>query len=162
MMVPDSKAALEAFIASRDLDLRTAPVGDICRACLDFYAQVRAEGIVPLEEDGDMFLFQWGRSEYSKRPEDFYIDLVRQFGVVETEADPEYADESEYEEVALFQLHCTIWLPAAPFSSIANGHQWLYGPDQAAAFWTGMASHPVLIQAGTQRQTAHEITFEKV
>ncbi len=144
------------------MDLRTAPVCDICRACLDFYAQVRADGIVPLEDDGDMFLFQWGRSEYSKRPQDFYVDAVRQFGVIEAEDDPECADEAAYEEVALFQLHCTIWLPASPFSSIADGHQWLYRPEQAAEFWTGMASHPALIEARNQRQIAYEITLEKV
>lgn len=162
MIVAESTAALEAFIACRGIDLGSSPVSDICQACLEFYAQVRAEGIVSLEEDGDMFLFQWGRSEYSKRPADFSIDLVRQFGVAMADDDPEHGDESAYEEVEYFQLHCTIWMPAMPFSSLANGHQWLYRPAQAADFWSEMASHPVLIQAGNQRQTAHDITLEKV
>jgi hypothetical protein len=160
MKVVESKAALEAFIASRGIDPGTSPVGDVCRACVDFYAQVRAEGIVPLEEDGDMFLFQWGRSEYSKRPADFHIDLVRQFGIATADDDPRYRDEPE--EVEYFQLHCTIWLPAMPFSSLPNGHQWLDRPAQAADFRSAVTSHPVLLQARNQRQTAHEIMLEKV
>ena len=130
---------------------------DICRACLDFYARVRAEGIVPLDEDGDMFLFQWGRSKYDTRPQDFYVDLVRQF--VAPTVDEEEPDEpcEEY-----YQLHCTVWMPAKPFASIENGHEWIYRPEHVAAFLAKLNNHPVVVQARHQRQTAYEISFETV
>ncbi|HKP26796.1 MAG TPA: hypothetical protein VJV39_23200, partial [Dongiaceae bacterium] len=157
------KFALEAFIAGKGIELRTSPLVDICGACLDFYAQVRVDGTVPLDEDGDMFLFQWGRSQYDKRPGDFHVDFVRQFGVPATDDEDSQGDMCPpYEDVDYYQLHCTIWMPARPFSSIANGHCWLYRPAQAADFRTSMTSHPVLVQARDHQQTASEIAIEKV
>jgi hypothetical protein len=163
MTVAESKSALEAFIAARRIELRTSRLDDICSACLDFYSQVRVDGTVPLEEDGDMFLFQWGRSKYDKRPGDFHVDLVRQFGLPAIDdGDPLDEERPPYEDVDYYQLHCSIWMPATPFSSIANGHRWLYRPTQAADFWAEMTSHPVLVQARDHRPTAHEVTIEKV
>ena len=51
MLVAESEAALPRFISARGVDPATSPVIDICRACLDFYAQVRAADIVPLSSD---------------------------------------------------------------------------------------------------------------
>ena len=157
MEFAESKAALERHLAAVGVDPKVSPILDVCRACLGFYAEVRADGIVPLEEDGDMFLFQWGRSKYDRRPQDFHIDLVRQFVV--PMADDEEPDEP-YEEY--FQLHCTVWMPPEPFASIENGHEWIYRPDHAAAFLAKLSEHPALVRARHQRQTACEITFEKV
>ena len=157
MEFAESKAALERHLEAGGVDLRVSPVMEVCRACLDFYTRVRAEGIVPLEEDGDMFLFQWGRSEYDKRPQDFHVDLVRQF-VAQIIDEEEPGDP--YEEY--FQLHCTVWMPPEPFASIENGHEWVHRPAQAAAFLARLSEHPVLVRARNQRQTAYEITFETV
>ena len=163
MTVAESKSALEAFIAARRIELRTSPLDDICGACLDFYAQVRVGGTVPLEEDGDMFLFQWGRTKFDKRPGDFHVDLVRQFGVPAIDdEDPQGEERPPYEDVDYYQLHCTIWMPARLFSSIANGDRWLHRPTQAADFWAEMTSHPVLVRARDHRPTAHEIALAKV
>lgn len=157
MVVAQSKAALDEFLKARGVDIGRSPLSDICRTCLAFYADVTATGIVPLDEDGDMFLFQWGRSKYDKRPGEFHIDMVRQF-IVPVPGD----DASEEVETEFFQLHCTIWMPAAPFTSIANGHLWLGNPDGAAPFLADLERHPVLVAARGQRQTASEIVLEKV
>lgn len=157
MIVAEAKAALEGFLKPRRIDLGRSPVGDIARACLDFYAEVPAADVVPLEEDGDMFLFQWGRSRWDKRPEDFNIDFTRQF-VIAT-ADDDHPDDPEIE---YFQLHCTLWLPAGPFSSIANGHIWLYRPAGAAEFLETLEAHPVMLEAGNHRQVAYEIVLDQV
>jgi hypothetical protein len=157
----ESQTSLERFLKARGIDLDRSPLLDICRACLAFYADVRAVGIVPIEEDGDMFLFQWGRSEYDKRPDQFYVDLVRQFIMPEPAEEGE-EEEPEYSGEDFFQLHCTIWMPPTPFTAIANGHLWLTRPAGVPQFQADLERHPVLVAARGQQQTASEIALEKV
>jgi hypothetical protein len=126
-------------------------------ACLAFYADVGVVGTVPIEEDGDMFLFQWGRKKYDKRPDQFHVDMVRQFIM------PEPGDEaSEDIDTGYFQLHCTIWMPPAPFAAIPNGHLWLARPAGVPQFQADLERHPVLAAARGQQQTASEVALEKV
>lgn len=157
MITQKSKAALVEFLRTHSVDLDTSSILDICRVYLDFYAQVRAEGIDPIDQDGDMVLFQWGRSEYNKRPDNFCIDIVRQF--ITTVIDDEYPDDPE---TTFLQLHCTVWFPPEPFSAIANGDVWLSRPADAAAFLVKWQDQPVLVQAQNERQIAYEIVLSKV
>ena len=157
MLVAESGDALERFLKVRGIDPGDSPIVEIGRAALDFYASVPAEGVVPLEEDGDMFLYQWGRSQWSPRPDDFSVDFVRQF-VVSIPDD----EEPDNPEIEYFQLHCTLWMPAGPFASIANDHCWLYRPEEAAGFAARLVAHPVMVATQGHRQIAHEIAFEQV
>jgi hypothetical protein len=156
MIVAQSQTALEEFLNARGIDLDRSPLLDICRACLAWYADVRAVGTVPIEEDGDMFLFQWGRSKYDKRPGQFYIDMVRQFVM------PEPGEEASQDDHDYFQLHCEIWMPPTPFTAIANGHLWLTRPAGVPQFQADLERHPVLVAARGARQTASEIALERV
>lgn len=157
MIVAESQTSLKEFLKARGVDLDRSPLVDICRACLAFYADIAAVGTVPIEEDGDMFLFQWGRSEYGKRPKQSYVDMVRQF--VMPDPDEEASEDAYHDH---FQLHCKIWIPAAPFTAITDGHLWLTTPADVAQFQADLERHPVLLAARGEQQTASEISLEKV
>lgn len=157
MIVAQSQTALEEFLRGRGVDLDRSSLLEICRACLAFYADVPAAGIVPLEEDGDMFLFQWGRSKYDKRPDEFSVDMVRQFVISVPDDDAPDDPEIEY-----FQLHCTVWMPPAPFTAIPNGHLWLMRPVEVPQFQADLERHPVLVAARGEQPTASEISLEMV
>jgi len=92
------------------------------RLMLDFYRNARAEGC-PLEEDGDMLLFQWGTYD-SGGGKSWQCDITRQFIESESEGDD-----------AMSQLAFTFHFPPSPqTAAIKAGNQWCGSPEELAEF----------------------------
>ncbi len=89
---------------------------------LDFYREVRFDGC-PLEEDGDMLLFQWGL-EGEGRQREFQCDISRQF--IEAEVS---------EDDTISQLSLTFhFAPSAALLALKEGNRWCSLPDELAGF----------------------------
>jgi len=65
----------------QSLDALTPAAG--IEAMLAYYAEERVDGC-PLDEDGDMLLFQWGTYDWRDGPA-FEVSIVRQFIVTDDE-----------------------------------------------------------------------------
>ncbi len=86
---------------------------------LAFYEQLRAE-CSPLNEDGDMLLFQWGTYNFSGSPI-FQLDITRQC-MVPNEDEPH-------------QLSLTFYYNTTEVTeSLKSGNKWCYRPDKLREF----------------------------
>ena len=73
-------AATERFLTRLGLDaesLLSLLLTDGFEGMLAFYTEERAEGC-PLDEDGDMLLYQWGTNDWGEG-ESFELNVTRQF-----------------------------------------------------------------------------------
>ena len=87
-----------------------------------FYRDVRADDC-PLEQDGDMLLFQWGMYDWGSGPS-FQINITRQFVLDEPDADQ-----------AMSQLSLTFhFKPTGSNKAYGKGNRWCHEPSQLIAF----------------------------
>ncbi len=78
-MRPDtSKTAFESLVKERGETIATLTAEAGVRLMLDFYRDVRVEGVAALEEDGDTLLFEWGAFDWGEGNH-FEIIIHRQF-----------------------------------------------------------------------------------
>lgn len=87
---------------------------------LAYYAEERADGC-PLDEDGDMLLFQWGTNDWGDGPA-FEVSIVRQLIVGD--------DEDEEPR----QLDLRFRFAPAAGASAGAGSRWCESPDGLAEF----------------------------
>ena len=114
--------------AGRSLNALTPSVG--VEAMLAFYADERAD-CCPLDEDGDMLLFQWGTNDWGDGPA-FEVSIVRQLIVAD--------DENEEPR----QLDLRFRFEPAAGGSVCEGNRWCGSPDglpEFRQFVAGSAAH---------------------
>jgi hypothetical protein len=104
--------------AELSLDALTLAAG--VEAMLAYYAEERADGC-PLDEDGDMLLFQWGTHDWGAGPA-FEVSIVRQLIVA--------ADEDEEPR----QLDLRFRFPPAAGTSAGASNRWCESPEGLAEF----------------------------
>jgi hypothetical protein len=103
--------------AGQSLDALTPTIG--VEAMLAYYAEERADGC-PLEEDGDMLLFQWGTHDWGKGAA-FEVSIVRQLIAADDEEEPR-------------QLDLCFRFDPAIGASAGDGSRWCEAPDQLSGF----------------------------
>ncbi len=87
-----------------------------------FYRDVRADDC-PVEQDGDMLLFQWGTYDWGEGPS-FQINITRQFTLNDRDADQ-----------AMSQLSLTFHFePTVSNKVYEKGSRWCPEPSQLIAF----------------------------
>jgi hypothetical protein len=112
-------------------------------AMLAYFAEERADGC-PLEEDGDMVLFQWGTHDWGDGRA-FEISIVRQLIV---------GDEEEPRQLDLrFRF-----APAAGVSA-GEGNQWCESPNRLAEFRQFVSETPALKAVGDLTPESVELRF---
>jgi hypothetical protein len=123
VMTPENAIVeLEKRIAQSGRSLSELTPAEGIELMLDFYRDVRVEGC-PLEEDGDMLLFQWGTYDWGQGLS-FECDITRQFGESALEGDD-----------ALSQLRFTFhFTPSADFDALKEGNRWCYTPEELPDF----------------------------
>jgi hypothetical protein len=104
-------------VAGLELDALTPSTG--IEAMLAYYEEERAEGC-PIDEDGDMLLFQWGTNDWGDGPA-FEVDITRQLIVGE--------DENEEPR----QLSLTFQFDAEGIT-LKDGNRWCESPDDLPEF----------------------------
>jgi len=97
------------------------------RHMLGFYRQIRASGC-PVEEDGDMLLFQWGVYNWG-HGETYSYDITRQF--ILSDGDGEIS-----------QLSLTVHFSVTDLlRSLKEGNRWCGSPDEADEFESFIRDH---------------------
>jgi hypothetical protein len=118
--------------AGLSLDALTPAAG--VEAMVAYYAEERAEGC-PLDEDGDMLLFQWGTNDWGGGPA-FELSIVRQLIAA--------ADEDEGPR----QLDLRFRFEPGAGASAGRGNRWCESPDHLPEFRRFVAESAVLRAVG--------------
>ena len=122
MKAKSSKLELERSIQQAGSELLALTPAEGIRHMLEFYRQVRVENC-PLDEDGDMLLFQWGTYDWGQG-RFFQCDITRQFIESQSDDDP-----------GMTQLSLTFnYSPSAQLDALKAGNLWCKSPDGLAEF----------------------------
>jgi hypothetical protein len=116
-----AKKELEKLVKKTVKTMASMTPAQGIRLMLDFYRDVRAAGC-PLDEDGDMLLFQWGVYD-SGKDETFQCGMTRQF-----------IDAKSQDDDAISQLSLTFHYPPSTRPAGLNGNKWCTSPDELKSF----------------------------
>ena len=149
MRIDEAEASLRDHLANVGLSPADEDVAKVLTAMMDWYGTERASDAAPLDEDGDMLLFQWGAHDWGASPA-FEYDLTRQLV---------RADLPEDE--GIIQLSLTYRYPITDETAdLGSGHQWCASPDDLDGFRRQVEAHPAssAIRSGTPQEVA--LTYE--
>jgi hypothetical protein len=143
MRIDDAETSLLGHLSSVGLGLDGVDAPAVMAAMMDWYAEERATDAAPIDEDGDMLLFQWGEHDRGAG-RTFDYDLTRQLV---------RADDPEDE--GILQLSLTFRYPTSDRTAgLGSGHRWCGSPAQLARLRRDMADHPAseIALAGRPRE----------
>jgi hypothetical protein len=134
MLAVNARDEFDEYVAAAGLSLDGMMPVEATEIMQAFYAEVRADDC-DMDADGDMLLFQWGVYDWGEG-ELFEYNITRQMTYTEmAPADPEIADDEEYEESVVGQLGLTLkYAPTAALRAVAEGNRWCSRPEQLPAF----------------------------
>jgi hypothetical protein len=132
----ESQSRFEQFVAASGASVATLTAPDATRLMLAFYEQVRADNC-PVDQDGDMILFQWGAYDFGEG-ETFRYDITRQFIAPGDEDDD-----------GMSQLSLTVHYPVTDALRTLNGSQWCPSPVQADELAQFIRSHAATAAVST-------------
>ena len=149
-MRPDtSKAAFESFIREHGSAIATLTPAAGIRLMLDFYREVRAEGVVAFEKDGDTLLFEWGTFDWGKGNH-FEISINRQF------VDAELQDDD-----AISQLRLVFYfVPTEARLQLKGGDRWCDQPKWLSDLETFIRDNVVYQSVATSSAEAIELYYD--
>jgi hypothetical protein len=125
----ESKSRFEQFVADSGHSVATLTAATATHVMLAFYRQVRATDC-PLDEDGDMILFQWGAYDFGEG-ETYRYDITRQFILSGSEGND-----------GMSQLSLTVHFPVTDaLRALKRGNRWCPSPAQADVLEQFIRSH---------------------
>ena len=125
----ESKSRFEQFVADSCGSVAGLTPADATRLILAFYRQVRATDR-PLDEDGDMILFQWGAFDFGEG-ETYRYNITRQFIISGSEGDD-----------GMSQLSLTVHFAVTEaLRALKKGSRWCSSPAQADGLEQFIRSH---------------------
>ena len=145
MRIDDAETALRRHLTSVGLGLDGVDAPTVMTAMMDWYAQERAGDAAPIEDDGDMLLFQWGERDWGAGRH-FEYDLTRQL-----------VRQEDQEDEGILQLSMTFRYPISDRTAgLGSGHRWCGSPAQLARFRRDMAADPAseIARAGRPQEVA--------
>ncbi len=114
---PDTLSTFRSMSGSL---IESLPIEQSFALLIDFYELHRASDTVPVSEEGDMLLFQWGPNKWAEGAP-FEINLTRQFI---------YPDEEDYE---MYHLSLTYsYLSDDGLDALEKGNAWYSDPLDTA------------------------------
>ena len=114
---------------------------------LDFYRNERVDNC-PLDQDGDMLLFEWGCSKNGD-DELFFCMIVRQ--LIATDA----ADDEIYQlQLAFF------YIPTEEFRHYGKKNHWCATPDQLEEFQSFIHTSPPFLSMQSIQPVTIKLTME--
>ncbi len=123
MKPKSAKQQFEKFIGNAGKATASLTPEQAVSLVLDFYKQVRAEDC-PLDEDGDMLLYQWGIYADTGGGESFHFDLTRQFILADSDSDD-----------GMSQLSLTMYFKPSPeLQAFEGSNEWCHSPDDLLQF----------------------------
>ncbi|MFO0952841.1 MAG: hypothetical protein U0835_17165 [Isosphaeraceae bacterium] len=127
------------------LSLDTLTVVAGVEAMLAYYAEERADGC-PIDEDGDMILFQWGTYDWGQGPA-FEVSIVRQLIV------PRSANQEPR------QLDLRLRFEPEAGAAAGRASRWCESPDDLPAFRRFLAESPAIRAVGGLRPMSVELRY---
>lgn len=161
-MTPETSAdALRQFFRDAGVDLSTATCGEMVETALQFYGEVRANGLSK-SRSNDMLLFQHGICR-SLRPDYFQLDVTRQFSQYDTEDGNAPTNEDEYYGDLLSQLSCRALFPkSASLEAFRNADRWCERPEDLESLRAAMLASPAFQLVRDLRPASIEIDWWEV
>ena len=149
MRIDDAEASLRGHLPNVAFDVDSTDVPAAMTAMMDWYARVRAIDAAPIEEDGDMLLFQWGEGEWDGERA-FEHDLTRQLI---------RADEQEDEGIVQVSLTFR-YATSEGTADLGSGHRWCGSPAMLAAFRREFEANPAFALARSNRPLGVALSWE--
>jgi len=116
MLIRQAREHLERRAANHRIDLTSLDGPAAVDLILGWFEEERADDAVPLEEDGDGILFQWGTYKFAGSAT-FQYDVTRQFTL---------EDDGERE---LWQLSLRLQFAPTPESAaLGENYHWCFDP----------------------------------
>jgi hypothetical protein len=124
-----SKSRFEEFITNSGFSVATLRAADATRLMLVFYREVRAADC-PLDDNGDMVLFQWGAHDFGEG-ETFRYNITRQFILSGSDNDD-----------GMSQLSLTVHFAVTDgLRAIQPGNHWCQSLEKADEFERFIRTH---------------------
>ena len=131
MRIDETEASLRNYLVDHGLSLDDAEPLAMMVAMMEWYAQERAIDAAPIDEDGDMLLFQWGEQDWGSG-RSFEYDLTRQLIRVD-----------DQEDEGILQISMTFRYPTSDRSAdLGSGNRWCGSPPELALFRRDVEAHP--------------------
>ena len=128
--IDDAETSLRGHLSNAALSLDDADPLAVMAAMVDRYAQERATDAAPIEEDGDMLLFQWGEHDWGAGRA-FEYDLTRQLVRVD-----------EQEDEGILRLSLTYRYPTSERTAdLGSGNRWCGSHAELAQFRRDLETH---------------------
>lgn len=109
--------SLERRAALEGVDLLSASADAAVDLVLGWFRDERVADALPLDQDGDGVLFQWGTCDFNAGLT-FRYDLTRQLAL------------SDGDEVRLLQLSVTLhYATTSQTAALGGGHEWCFDPE---------------------------------
>ena len=114
---------------------------------LDFYEGERATDCAPLNEDGDLLLFQWGEGD-----EGFHLRLTRQ--LIGEDAD---GDQTRFQLIVDFHFD-----PTDELEEIEPGSDYCMSPEDLGDFREALLRSPAYEACFSEEPVSSELRWEEV
>jgi hypothetical protein len=151
MKPKSAKKEFEKFISNAGNALTSLTPEQAVTLVLDFYERTRAEDC-PLDEDGDMLLYQWGVYDDTGGRKSFHFDLTRQFMLADSDSDE-----------GMSQLSLTLhFKPTPELEAIADSNEWCHSPDDLAKFRKFIKNSPAYRAVTQLKPTDVKIQFSPI
>ena len=149
MKPEDAETRFRAFLSERGTRFEAVEALDGLTAMLDFYREIRADGL-GFEEDEDMLLFQWGCYQENEGIA-FLFDITRQLIFAEPE------------EGSIWQLHLSFYFdPTDDLRKLGNGDEWCHSLEMLPSFAGLLADHPVVLAVANHRPRRKRLRYGDV
>ena len=146
----ESITALSALLSEREITASELTAQQALSVMTHFYAEQRADGIVGLDEDGDMLLFEWGVFDPGTGPS-FQFGLTRQFVELGLSGDD-----------AISQLQLVLHYDDLTDTDVARGHRWCQSPADVVVFRRFVESSPAASLVRGRRASRVDLHYEQV
>jgi hypothetical protein len=151
-----SADTLVAFRQRAGVKVERMPLPVGFETLINFYEECRVADALPLEEDGDMLLFQWGTYDWGQG-ESFEINLTRQIIFPADEEDNISGDD----DPEIWQLRLTYYFsPQDALRSLGEGNLWCEHPNNLASFRATVLSSPQVAVAAKHQSKIVELLWE--
>jgi hypothetical protein len=145
-----AKAEFEKFVRKSGTTIaRLAPENGI-RLMLEFYKQIRADNC-PIDEDGDMLLYQWGTYNWGEGPY-FQCDITRQFIETGFEGDDSISQLSM----------CFYFCPSEELKELKSGNRWCSSPTELSDFESFIKANATYLRFATADPAKIKVKYSKI
>ena len=150
-MRPDtSRAAFESFVREHGESVVVLTPEAGVRLMLDFYRDVRAEGVAGLDENGDTLLFEWGTFDWGEGSH-FQIDICRQFREAKLQDDD-----------AISQLRLVFYfVPTEERLQLKDGRRWCDQPKWLPEFQVFVQENRAYQAVALSHAEIVELSYER-